>query len=500
MTHQSIEKALNLVTRRGFIVPAFSIYGELAGFYDYGPLGVKIKQRLTNQWRRFFIEQMGNLEIETTIIAPEKVFEASGHLKTFTDPVITCLKCSSSFRADKLLEEYYEKKGNSAMKEKVKQLSFEELGKLIADAGLKCEKCGQPLAESKIEKFNLMLGTDIGPLNSIKGYLRPETAQGIFIDFKSIFRIYGLKLPVAIGQVGKAFRNEISPRNLLIRMREFSQMELEYFFDPEEDTLVINNRPIRDAFLDSQINLLSVEDQTSNSAIPYADVTIRQALERKIIPNKLFAFVIHQENEFMQSLGFKKDSFRFRQMLSNELPHYSKGNIDLEVKIGDSFEEVAGNSYRTNFDLSNHQTFSGTDLSVMNNLKKVLPHVVEISFGLDRLFWSTIVNAVSNDGKREWDLLLLDKSIAPYDFAVFPLQKDDKLLEKAREVFSLLSKTKSVYFSISNSIGKRYAKADEIGINSSITVDFQTLDDGTVTVRDIRDASQVRKSISELLK
>ena len=146
MTHQSIEKALNLVTRRGFIVPAFSIYGELAGFYDYGPLGVKIKQRLTNQWRRFFIEQMGNLEIETTIIAPEKVFEASGHLKTFTDPVITCLKCSSSFRADKLLEEYYEKKGNSAMKEKVKQLSFEELGKLIADAGLKCEKCGQPLA------------------------------------------------------------------------------------------------------------------------------------------------------------------------------------------------------------------------------------------------------------------------------------------------------------------------------------------------------------------
>ncbi len=494
---ENIEKALNLIIRRGFIIPAFSIYGDLAGFYDYGPIGAKIKQRLVDQWRRFFIDKLGNLEIETTLIAPEKVFEASGHLKTFTDPIITCLKCSTSFRADKILEEYFSDKNDNAMKDKIKQLGLKELENLIKDTELKCGKCGQKLSASKIQTFNLMLQTNIGPLNSIKGYLRPETAQGIFIDFKTIFRIYGLKLPIGIGQIGKAFRNEISPRNLLIRMREFSQMELEYFFDPDEGTLLINNNLINDEFLNSVINLLTINDQNSSN-IQYNQTSIKEALSNKIIPNKLFAFVIYQEKEFMKSIGFKEDSFRFRQMLSNELPHYSKGNIDLEVKIGNDFEEVAGNSYRTNFDLSNHEKYSNTDLSIMNNSKKVLPHVVEISFGLDRLFWSAIVNAISNDDKREWNVLLLDKSIAPYDFAVFPLQKDEKLIEKANEVVELLSKTKTVYFSMTSSIGKRYAKADEIGINKSITIDFQTIEDNSVTIRDIKDMSQVRVNINNL--
>ncbi len=495
---QNINKALNLALRRGIIIPAFSIYGELAGFYDYGPIGTRIKQKIIEQWRKFFINDIGNLEIETTIIAPEKVFEASGHLKTFTDPIINCIKCKASYRADKLLEEYFENKKNQEKRQKIKQLNFNEMQQLINENKMKCQKCGQDLSLSKIESFNLMLGTNIGPLNGVKGYLRPETAQGIFLDFKTIFRTYGLKLPIGIGQIGKAFRNEISPRNILIRMREFSQMELEYFFDPEENELKINNNSVDDAFLDQKINLLSIADQTDNKSIEYNEITIKEALDTKIIPNKLFAFIIYKEMEFMLHLGFKQDVFRFRQMLSNELPHYSKANIDLEVKLDDNFEEIAGNSYRTDFDLRNHEKYSNIDMNIVNNNKKLVPHVVEISFGLDRLFWANLVNSLYND-KREWDILLLNKNTAPYDFAVFPLQKDEKLMENANQVISLLlQKNYSVYFSMSNSIGKRYAKADEIGINSSITIDFQTLQDKTVTVRDIKDSTQIRKNISDL--
>ncbi|MCL5094735.1 MAG: glycine--tRNA ligase [Candidatus Marsarchaeota archaeon] len=494
------DKILNLAIRRGIILPSFEIYGELSGFYDYGPIGARIKQRIASQWRKFFIEDIGNLEIETTIIAPEKVFEASGHLKTFTDPIISCAECKTSYRADKLLEEFFEHKNDLETRQKIKQLSFNEMFELIKINKLKCQKCSHDLSLSKVETFNLMLGTNVGPLNGIKAYMRPETAQGIFLDFKTIFRAYGLKLPIGIGQIGKAFRNEISPRNILIRMREFSQMELEYFFDPEDTELKINNNIIDTAFLNQKINLLTVDDQTKTQTIEYNEITIQDALNNKIIPNKLFAFIIYKEMEFMLNLGFKQNNFRFRQMLPNELPHYSKTNIDLEVEIDGNFEEVAGNSYRTDFDLKNHEKYSNLDMSIVNSNKKLVPHVVEISFGLDRLFWSILVNSLYKD-KREWDILILNKNISPYIYAVFPLQKDDKILKKSNQIISLLSKNNiSSYFSASNSIGKRYAKADEIGINYSITIDFQTLQDNTVTIRDIKDSTQVRKNINELIQ
>ncbi len=498
MKNSNISKALNLVLRRGIIFPSFSIYGELSGFYDYGPIGTKIKQKISDQWRKFFINDLGNLEIETTIIAPKKIFEASGHLKTFTDPLINCTKCNASYRADKLLEEFFENKNNQNTKQKIKELSFDEMQNLININKIKCEKCNQDLSLSKIESFNLMLNTNIGHLNNVVGYLRPETAQGIFLNFKNIFRLYGLKLPIGIGQIGKAFRNEISPRNILIRMREFSQMELEYFFDPEEDELKINNNIINNDFLNQKINLLTVNDQITDKSIEYKEISLQSALDSKIIINKLFAFIIYKENEFMLNLGFKQNLFRFRQMISNELPHYSKANIDLEVKLDNDFEEIAGNSYRTDFDLRNHEKYSNNNMDIVNNNKKLVPHVVEISFGLDRLFWSLIINSLYND-QRNWDILLLNKYTTPYDFAIFPLQKDDKILEKSKQLISLLMKKNyTVYFSTSNSIGKRYAKADEIGINYSITLDFQTLEDNTVTIRNIKDTSQVRKNINDL--
>jgi glycyl-tRNA synthetase len=228
-------------------------------------------------------------------------------------------------------------------------------------------------------------------------------------------------------------------------------------------------------------------------------MTVGDALRDGIIPNKLFAYLLTIEQEFLLSLGYPKDVIRFRQMMVEELPHYSKGNIDLEVRVDDDFIEVAGNAYRTNFDLSNHQAFSKADMSIVNDGKKLIPHVVELSFGLDRLFWTLLANTLYMDDKRGWELLLLTEKSTPYRYAVFPLQKDDKLVEKALAISrSLASKGISTYFSQTGSIGKRYARADEIGVLNSITVDFQTLEDNTVTIRSVKDTTQVRKPISEI--
>jgi glycyl-tRNA synthetase len=496
MEKSNIEELANMAVRRAIIIPAFDIYGEIGGFYDYGPIGTRIKHNIEHVWRDFFIDGMGNLEIETTIIAPQPVFEASGHLKSFTDPIAICEKCHSTYRADKLLEEYYEKNGRHEDAQALKRASISDIEKMLGESGLKCEKCGNKL--SKVSSFNLMLKTEIGPLGATIGYLRPETAQGIFMDFKRIFNTYGLKLPIGIGQIGKVFRNEISPRRMLIRLREFSQMELEYFFDPEEDFSAINGEQIDDSFLEKKINFLTREMQINGNE-KYKQMSIKECMESAAIPNKLFAFLVAKESEFLDKLGFPPDSIRFRQALADELPHYSKGNVDVEVIVGDSFEEIIGNAYRTDFDLKNHAEHSGTDLAIMSNNKKVLPHVVEISFGIDRIFWSLLYNSMFNDRERGWSIMLLSKIVAPYTVSVFPLQKDDKLVEKASQIYKgLKAKGVNCTFSASGSIGKRYAKADELGIPYAVTIDYQTLEDNTVTIRDIKDAKQVRKSASEL--
>ncbi len=497
MEKASFEDLENLAQRRGLVMPAFEAYGELAGFYDYGPIGTRIRNRIESEWRNTFIDRLGNLEISTTIIAPEKVFEASGHLKNFTDPIVNCLKCHASYRADKLLEEYFEGKGDAKKAENAKHLSFAEFDAAIKENGIRCKKCGGELGNA--EAFNLMLGTQVGPYGGVRGYMRPETAQGIFLDFKQVFRDGGYKLPIAIGQVGKAFRNEISPRNMLIRMREFSQMELEYFFDPEEDSLEINGDAVDDAIFGEKINVLTSDMQASGSAGAYTGMSISECLENGIIPNKLFAFAVYTEVTFMRRLGYADTEFRFRQVMKDELPHYSKANLDLEVNFFGPFEEVSGTAYRTDFDLSNHQEFSKQDMSVINSSKKLVPHVVEVSFGLDRLFWTLLGCRLFKDDKRGWNVLALSHATAPYDYAVFPLQKDEKLRGIAKEIRSkLLDKGFTVFLSSTGSIGKRYAKADETGIIKAITIDFQTVEDGTFTVRDSTDASQKRLTIEDI--
>ncbi|MDE1832937.1 MAG: glycine--tRNA ligase [Candidatus Micrarchaeota archaeon] len=494
---QGTEALVNLAARRSIILPAFSPYGELGGFYDYGPIGIRIRHNIESTWRRHFIEAMGNVEVDTTIIGPEIVFQASGHLGNFSDPITVCSKCKTSYRVDKLLEELFQGKGDKKSVDRVKTSRLPELEQMMVDNGVKCEKCGTPL--KKADTFNLMLGTSIGPMGGTSGYLRPETAQGIFIDFKNIFRNLGLKLPVGIGQIGKAFRNEISPRRMLIRMREFSQMELEFFFDPEEKELIINGENVGDGFLNQRVNFVTREMQLENSGKDFIEITLDEGLKNGYIPNKLFAYLMFRAGEFMDRLGFPTDSFRFRQQLEHELPHYSKGNIDVEARHDDGFEELIGIAYRTDYDLSNHAKFSKSDMSVVNGEKKLVPHVVEISFGLDRIFWVLLSNSLRKDDKREWDLLLLNQDVAPYKYAVYPLQKDEGLVKKAQEILKGLNANGTYsYYSLSGSIGKRYAKSDETGIPFAITVDFTTLEDGTVTVRDARTGEQVRKSSSEI--
>jgi len=497
LNKQGVDALVNLSTRRGIIIPAFAPYGELGGFYDYGPIGLRIRHNIEKIWRWHFIEGMGNVEIDTTIIGPEIVFQASGHLGNFTDPITVCSKCKTSFRVDKLLEELFLKKGDKASAEKAKISKLPELEQMLEDNNAKCEKCGTPL--HKASTFNLMLGTSVGPMGGTQGYLRPETAQGIFIDFKNIFRTLALKLPIGIGQVGKAFRNEISPRRMLIRMREFSQMELEFFFDPEEKELKINNELVDDSFLKEKVNFVTRGMQTENSGKEFEQITLEEGLSKGYIPNKLFAYLMFRAKQFMTGIGFEESAFRFRQQLEHELPHYSKGNIDVEARHDAGFEELIGIAYRTDFDLRNHEKFSKSDMSIVNGEKKLVPHVVEISFGLDRIFWVLLSNSVHKEEKREWSLLLLNKYIAPYDYAVYPMQKDEKLVEKALEISKeLKARGVSTFFNISSSIGKSYAKSDETGIPFAITVDYTTLEDGTVTVRDAKTAEQVRKKPSEI--
>ncbi len=498
MKKQNTEALVNLAVRRAIILPAFNIYGEIGGFYDYGPLGFRIRNNIIKEWRSTFIESLGNLEVETTLIAPSVVFEASGHLKNFADPIITCKKCSKSHRADKLLEELYQKKNDLEKLSGIKKMSFKDMGAAVEAEKIRCDGCGEPL-KSEVQSFNLMMGTKIGPTGDLQAYMRPETAQGIFMDFKAIHRTGGMKLPIAIGQIGKAFRNEISPRRILIRMREFTQMELEYFFDPDEKDILINNRrPDLAKALATRLNFLSADLQASGKA-EYEQITLKECVAKGYVPNEFMAYMLSIESELLGRIGFKPEDIRFRQIVKEELPHYSKGNIDVEARIDSGFEEIIGNAYRTDFDLRNHEKYSKSDMSIMNGEKKLVPHVVELSFGLDRIFWTLLANSLYVDDKRGWEVLDINRAAAPYAYVVFPLQKDEKLESKALEVSDGLTKKGITnYYSASGSIGKRYARADETGIPYAITVDYQSLEDGTVTVRDRGTAEQIRKKISEI--
>lgn len=491
MPAKTESKASGIVARRGIYYQAFGIYDGVAGFYDYGPIGLRIKRNLESAWRSLFVNRTGALEIETTNIVPEPVLRASGHLATFTDPIATCEVCKTPYRADKLLEDYYEKKGMEEEGKKVKKMSIEELSKRIKEHGIKCEKCGNKLG--KIEKFNLTFKTRIGAAGGEAAYLRPETAQGMFVDFLQLYKTHGLRLPVGIAQVGKAYRNEISPRQHLVRVREFTQMELEIFIDPSDEPEEIFGYEVK-KFLKEEISFVARNSSEEKQS------SLEELLKRGALPNRYFAFIIYLEEKFMEELGMDKKLYRFRELESEELPHYSKGNVDLEVKTSFGYIEIAGNAYRTDYDLSQHAKESGREISVLSDSgKRLVPHVVEASMGVDRPLFAILDNSVVDDDGRGWSWLRLSERIAPYRYAVFPLQKDEKLVAKAKQVYRLLQERNvGCYYSETASIGKRYARADEIGVSHCITIDYTTLEDDTVTLRDRNTTKQVRKLVGEI--
>jgi glycyl-tRNA synthetase len=477
------EKVIEICKRRGIIFPTAEIYGGVGGFFEYGPIGVLLKRKLENYWREFFVKSEENIvEIEGCVVLPDYVWDASGHLKNFVDPLTQCKKCKAMHRADNLIEEETGKF--------VEGLSVEELTKIIREKKLKCPKCGGELEDVKL--FNLLLKTEIGPIEGEKASLRPETAQNIFMNFKRVFNAARGKLPFGIAQVGKSFRNEISPRQFLIRLREFNQCEIEMFIDPQK----LNDCPKFNEVANTKIKIYTREAQKSGGNP--IELTAKEAFEKGIIPNKWLAYFLAKEFIWFQSLGIPAEALRFRHMLPEETPHYSKGNFDLEVKFDFGWKECVGNALRGDYDLKQHMKNSKEDLSVTINGRKILPFVIEPSFGIERPLAAILLYCFREGKERGWSWFAFPPKISPYVAGVFPLVNKDDLPEKAREVYNILRECYDVYYDDSGSIGKRYARADEIGCLTAITCDYQTLEDDTVTIRDRDTTIQIRANIKDL--
>lgn len=466
------EKIFELTLNRSIFIPSNEIYGAISGFYDYGPIGCQVKKNLENLWRRRFLVEEGFLEVETSIVTPKIVLQASGHVDEFTDPVVACKECNTKVRADHLVE------GKLNVKWDMK---LESLDKTIRDNEIKCPSCGGEL--SNAYNTNLMFETGIGADLS-KAFLRPETAQGIFTSFQRVFRNSGSKLPLAVGQIGRSFRNEISPRKGLVRMREFTQMELEYFFNPAKPEIE-GFEAVKGAKM--RILKRGAEKPEWMSA---------EQVVKEGIGNEIMAYFLAKEWRYYVDVGLDPEKMWFRHLGENETPHYSQSNVDMEVETSYGIVEIAGNAYRTDYDLSQHKKFSKQDLEVFiqEENKKAIPHVFEVSMGVDRLVFCLLEHTFREKSKeKEWEWFSLPPIVAPYEVAVFPLMKKPELRNPAKELAeSLREEGINTYFSPTGSIGKRYARADEVGIVACITVDYDTLENKTVTVRYRNTGEQVR--------
>ncbi len=481
----TLDDITELCTRRGFFFQTGKIYGGLAGFYDYGPLGVELMKNILDDWWWYFVERREDIYgMNGSIITHPKVWEASGHVESFIDFIVTCQKCGAEYRADHLLEE----KGI-----RITQYTIEELKTLIRANNVRCPACGGELSNPKA--FNLMFSSTLGPKKDtpFTVYLRPETAQLIFVNFKNIVFSMGATLPFGIAQYGKAFRNEISPRNFLFRLREFIQMEIEYFVNPKK----LNECPYFDEVKNIEINLLSAEDQ--EKGIEQAKkIRIEDAVETGLIGSKWHAYWIAESLRWLWRIGLSPEKLRVREHVKTELAHYAKQTFDIEYYFPYmGWKEIEGISNRSDYDLRRHQEFSGEPLHIVDDGEKVIPYVIEPSFGLERIILAILTEAFTVEKNRVY--LRLKPRIAPYKVAIFPLVKRDGLDRLAREIYNEIRERIRAYYDEDGSIGKRYAKADEIGVPFCVTVDGQSLQDGTVTVRYRDTRQQIRVHREDLL-
>jgi len=577
------QRVVELAKRRGFFLQTASAYGGVAGFYTFGPQGAGLKRNIEESWRERFTVAEGNREIEAPTIMPEPVFEASGHLDTFDDMLVECEACGESHRADHVVED-----ADETDVEEAEALPIPEIEETIAAYELQCPTCGADLSGQAVTTFNLMFATNIGPGDSQPGYLRPETAQGIFVEFPQLKEYARNQLPFGITQIGKAYRNEISPRRSIVRVREFTQAELELFVDPEEDD------PDLSAVADVEVPLYSARAQQGDGGPER--VTIGEAVERGVVEDEWIAYYLGVAARWFRSIGVDDERFRFRQHLPDELSHYAADCWDAESQLAGDWIELTGFAYRGAYDLSKHDehsderftvfkqydeprtverptvdpdmsylgpefggaagdvaaaledlaerdpdafdaetvtvTVDGEDREVptdranfaVETVKEsgehVTPHVVEPSFGIDRVLYTVLHHAYREDevdGETR-TYLDLDPEVAPTTVGVFPLESGGEMAARAREVAAdLRDAGLSVVYDDSGSIGRRYRRQDEVGTPFCVTVDHDTVagtatsgqpeaddtvgDDeraDTVTVRDRDTTDQARVPIADL--
>ena len=458
----SIDGLAAFCKRKGFVYPSAEIYGGFAGFWDFGHLGVELKNNIKNEWWKFHVIQREDIVgIDGSIITNPKVWEASGHVESFSDIFVMCKKCKKSGKVDK-----------------------NELGK----EGVRCEHCGGEYDEKSAKEFKLMFKTDIG--RDDFGYLRPETAQMIFTNFKAVQENARMQLPFGIAQMGKAFRNEISPRDFLFRMREFEQMEIEYFVDPSEKCpYTLGN---------SEILVYSDEMQDKNKEME--KMKFKDALKKGIIKTDWHAYWLEQEFLWFINLGADKKKFRIRQHTKDEISHYASDTWDLEYEFPFGWKELQGLSNRTDFDLKQHEKFSGKSMEIVKaDGKKIIPHVVcEPSQGLERAMLVFLFDSYYYDSYRDNIVLKLSPKLAPIKAAVFPIVKKPEYEKMAREIVKDLGKDWNVVYDKSGSIGRRYSRNDEIGTPYCITIDEESGKNKDVTIRDRDTTGQVRVKINDL--
>jgi len=536
------QELLSLCKRRGYLWPAYDIYGGVGGLYDYGPLGAALKTNIEDYWRKLYVLGEGFQEISCPVVAPEPVFKASGHLDAFSDMYVECLSCGETYRADHLAKGLHD---NPAA------LGEAELGKLLKDSNVRCENCKGELTSPR--RFNLMFKTSVGAGKGTVAYLRPETAQGMFVNFSQIYRHAREKLPVGAVQIGRAFRNEISPRQGLIRLREFNQMEAELFIHPETKTWPRFPK-IRDV-------KLPLVPQTGKPLT----MAVGEAVERGIIANQVLAYFVWLTYKFAVDIGLDPSRLRFRQHEKTEMAHYASDCWDLEADIGYGWTELVGVADRGSYDVQAHINHSAADLTAFERFdepkeveqevvkvkfdslgplfkgnakavgealaklhpsavkgrrevsvevkgqkitvpsscyevsvrkekvsgRKLVPHVIEPSYGVDRILYSLLDHAYTK--KDDYVVLRLNGLVAPVKVGVFPLMAKDGLDSIALEIYESLSAAGiAAYYDDSGSIGRRYARMDEVGTPCCVTVDYDTKTDGSVTIRDRDSTEQLR--------
>lgn len=550
------EKITELGRRRGFMWPAFELYGGAAGFYDYGPLGATLKRRIEDTWRQFFVIQEGFAEIEAPTIGVEGIFQASGHLSGFSDPLTGCKECKEVYRADHLIKHIIEVPD---------ALSNEEIYKVIQENEVACPECGGELSE--VYEFNLMFKTMIGPGNKTQGYLRPETAQGMFINFPRLLRYFRDSLPFAAVQIGKSYRNEISPRQGVIRLREFTQAEAEIFIDPRDKT-----HPKFDQVKDISMKFYSQAAQEKGEP---EEMTFGQAVERGMVAHQTLAYYVARTYQFLLAVGISPERLRFRQHKSDEMAHYAADCWDAEVLLDHlGWIEIVGVADRTDYDLKAHASQSKVNLTVFvhydqpvkrsklvvkpdmkalgprfkgqakavadalkamsvedlkgNKIKvqvegvtveiepslvsyetvdeeirgeEIVPHVIEPSFGIDRIVYTVMDHSFYEDvvDSEPRSVLRFNSGVAPVEVAVLPLMDRDVLVKPAKEILDgLRSRGIRVDYDTSGSIGRRYRRNDEVGTPYCVTIDYETQEQGTVTIRDRDSMKQVKLNREQL--